>query len=199
MRASMPPACRRRWPNPAVLLGIVGVLGLSGCGSKGLLSAIDCYAELPANVKERPSKDYRATPTRPGPLVEGASVTEQLQVANVRRPGETETLFEDLSESWVGIAYDPAHANPTNPEKDWDPDYVFEVSFSEQVPGGFASATEHFDENKDTMVWATVDQGSLDLNLSGMEMVIAEDRCGRLVPSANGEFVIELDVPAGGE
>ena len=180
-------------------LGILGPVLGTGCGGKGLLSAIDCYAELPDDVKDRPSKHYRATPTRPGPLVEGSSVTEQLQVANVRRPGDTEDLYSDLSESWVGIAYDPAHASPSVPERDWDPDYVFEVSFSDRVPGGFTGAVDHFEADNGTMVWATVDPGSEELALSDLELVIADSGCDRLVPSANGEFITKLDVPTGGE
>jgi hypothetical protein len=171
----------------------------SGCGGKGLLSAIDCYAELPEDVNDRPSKDFRATPTRPGPLVEGTAVTEQLQVSNVRHPEDTDTLFEDLSESWVGIAYDPAHADPTVPEQDWDPDYVFDVAFSDRVPGGFTGAAEHFEVDKGSMVWATVDRVGIDIELSSLELVIADSGCDRLVPSANGQFVTLLEVPPGDE
>ncbi|HCH66697.1 MAG TPA: hypothetical protein DFR83_28095, partial [Deltaproteobacteria bacterium] len=173
------PHCLRLVPLRRSLCAI-GLMVGTGCGNRGVMSAIDCYAELPDNVKDRPSKRYRATPTRPGPLVESTSVTEQLQVANVRRPDDTETLYEDLSESWVGIAYDPAHANPSNPEQDWNTDYVFEVSFSDRVPGGFSSASEHFEEDSPAMVWATVDQGNMELSLSALEMVIADSGCDRL-------------------
>ena len=190
---------RFRAVRPSCLLGILGIAAMTGCGNRGLMSAIDCYAELPDNVQDRPSKHFRATPTRPGPLVEGLSVTEQLQVANVRRPDDTETLYDDLSESWVGIAYDPAHANPSNPEQDWNTDYVFEVSFSDRVPGGFTEAADHFESDGPTMIWATVDQGNVDISLSALEMVIADSGCDRLVPSANGEFVIQLETPNGAD
>lgn len=172
---------------------------LVGCGGKGLPSAIDCYAELPEDVKDRDSKHWRATPTRPGPLVEGTAVTEQLQVSNVRRPGDTDTLFEDISEDWVGIAYDPSQADPTSPTQDWNPDFVFDVAFSERVPAGFSDAGDHFEPDKGSMVWAVVDRVDVDLDLSGLSMVIADSGCDRLVPSANGEFIVDLDVPDASE
>lgn len=182
-------------PSRARWASLVLSTGLAACGGKGTPSAIDCYAELPTDIKDRPSKDYRATPTRPGPLVGGTAVTEQLQVANVRRPGDTEELFEDLSEDWVGIAYDPAHADPTTPGADWNPDYVFDVEFSDRVPSGFSDAGDHFEPDGGSMVWATVDRVGISLELSALEMVIADSRCDRLVPSANGEFIVDLEVP----
>jgi len=183
-------------PGPVLLFG---ALLISGCGGGGLPSAIDCYAELPEDIKDRPSKAWRATPTRPGPLVEGTAVTEQLQVSSVRRPGENETLFEDISEDWVGIAYDPAQADPTSPSKDWDPDFVFDVDFSDRLPSDFSDTDEHFEPNGGAMIWAWVDRLGIDLNLSGLSMVIADSRCDRLVPSANGAFVIDLEVPDAAE
>jgi hypothetical protein len=171
----------------------------SGCGGSGLPSAIDCYAELPEDIKDRPSKDWRATPTRPGPVIDSTAVTEQLQVANVRRPGETETLFADVSEDWVGIAYDPSKADPTSPSKDWNPDYVFDVSFSDGKPTGFSDYGDHFEPDNGTMVWALVDRIGVDIDLTELSMVIADSRCDRLVPSANGEFIVALDVPESGE
>ena len=176
-------------------LGVV----LGGCGGKATPSAIDCYAELPKNVKDRPSKRYRGTPTRPGPVVAGSSVTEQLQASYKRNPGDTEGLFEDIMEDWVGIAYDPAHADPTTPEADWDPDFVFDVDFSNSLPSDFADAAEHFESDKGEMVWATVDRAGIDLQLSGLALVITDSGCDRLVPSANEDFVVDLAVPDASE
>jgi len=178
---------------------LVAAMCLPACGGKGLHTAIDCYAELPEDIKDSPSKDWRATPTRPGPLVEGTAVTEQLQVSNARRPGDTETLFEDISEEWVGIAYDPAHADPTSPSQDWDPDYVFDVEFSDRQPAGFSNASDHFEPDRGAMVWALVDRIGIDLELTDLQMVIADHDCRRLVPSANGEFVVDLEVPDSSE
>lgn len=174
----------------AVLLAV-----LVGCGGKEAPSALDCYAELPTDVGSRLSKHYRATPTRPGPLVEGTAVTEQLRASYQRDPGETEGLFEDIQTDWVGIAYDPAHADPTAPGVDWDPDYVFEVEFSDRVPSEFSGGAEHFESDTGSMVWAVVDRAAIDLELSTLEMVIAEADCDRLVPSANEEVVIALEAP----
>ena len=170
-------------------------LGLGACGGKGTPSAIDCYAELPTNVKDRPSKRYRATPTRPGSVVSGSSVTEQLQTSYVRNAGETEGLFDDIVEDWVGIAYDPARADPTTPATDWNPDYVFDVGFSDQLPADFEDSADHFEPDKGAMVWATVDRAGIDLELDGLALVIADSGCDRLVPSANDEFVVDLAVP----
>jgi hypothetical protein len=172
-------------------LGVV----LGGCGAKESPSAIDCYAELPEDVKDRPSKRYRATPTRPGPVVAGSSVTEQLQASYQRDSGNTEGLFEDILEDWVGIAYDPAHADPTSPAADWDPDFVFDVAFSDRLPTDFTDSVDHFESDKGSMVWATVDRAGIDLELSDLAFVITDSGCDRLVPSANEDFVVELAVP----
>ena len=69
-------------------------------------------------------------------------VTEQLQASYSRDPGDTEGLFEDIQEDWVGIAYDPAKADPTTPGADWNPDYVFDVELSEGLPSAFSSASD---------------------------------------------------------
>ncbi len=175
---------------------VVGLLVFAvGCGSKGNPSALDCYAELPEDIDNRPSKTYRATPTRPGPVVAGTQVAEQVQASFVRDPGETEGLFEAIDADWTGIAYDPAHADPTSPGEDWDPDFVFDVVFSDRIPAGFESEVEHFDADSGSMVWATVDRGGVDLELTSLSMVIADAGCDRLVPAANEAFVIELLVP----
>lgn len=181
------------WVTPFVCVG------LGACGGKGVPSAIDCYAELPTDVKDRPSKHYRATPTRPGSVVSGSSVTEQLQASYARNAGETDGLFDDIAEDWVGIAYDPAHADPTTPAADWNPDFVFDVEFSDRLPSDFADSADHFEPDKGAMVWATVDRAGIDLDLAGLALVIADSRCDRLVPSANDEFIVELELPDSSE
>jgi len=185
----------RSTKSPAPWALPVLCLALTACGGKGTPSAIDCYAELPTDVKDRPSKRYRATPTRPGPVVSGSSVTEQLQASYVRSPGDTDGLFDDILEDWVGIAYDPAHADPTTPATDWNPDYVFDVEFSDRLPAAFTDSADHFEPDKGAMVWATVDRAGIDLELSGLALVIADSGCDRLVPSANEEFIVDLAVP----
>ena len=135
---------------------------MTGCGNRGLMSdRLLCRA---SRQRAGPAEqDFRATPTRPGPLVEGLSVTEQLQVANVRRPDTGDALRRSVRVLYID---DPAHANPSNPEQDWNTDYVFEVSFSDRVPGGFTEAADHFESDGPTMIWAAVDQGNVDISLS---------------------------------
>ncbi len=168
------------------------------CGSKELPTAVDCYAELPDNVADRPSNDYRATPTRPGAVAEDAVTVEQFQSSYARRPENTDGLKDDVLEDFVGIAYVPGKADPTRPSDDWDPDYVFDVSFESRLPSGFDAYGDHFDAEGARTVYAVVDRSGIDLDLDSLEMVIADHDCDRLIPSANDDMVTSLVVDGAG-
>ncbi len=173
--------------------GLLLVL-LAGCGSKELPTAVDCYAELPDNVSDRTSNDYRATPTRSGPVAEGMVSVEQFRASDARRPENSDGLKDDVLEEFVGIAYVPGHADPTRPTDDWDPDYVFDVRFSARLPAGFDAYGDHFESEDARTVYATVDREGIDTPVDTLEMVIAEQDCDRLVPAANDELVTVLAV-----
>lgn len=178
-----------RWG--AVVLG--GAL-LGACGGKELPTAVDCYAELPDNVSDKLSRSYRATPTRSGPVAVGMASVEQFRASDARRPEETDDLKDDVLEEFVGIAYDPGHADPTRPGDDWDPDYVFDVEFRSRLPDGFEAYGDHFEADDARTVYAHVDREGIPTPVSSLEMVIAERDCDRLVPAANDELVTSLEV-----
>lgn len=178
-----------RWG--AVVLG--GAL-LGACGGKELPTAVDCYAELPDNVSDKLSRSYRATPTRSGPVAVGMASVEQFRASDARRPEETDDLKDEVLEEFVGIAYDPGHADPTRPGDDWDPDYVFDVEFRSRLPDGFEAYGDHFEADDARTVYAHVDREGISTPVSSLEMVIAERDCDRLVPAANDELVTSLEV-----
>ena len=84
------------------------------------------------------------------------------------------------------------------PSDDWDPDYVFDVSFESRLPSGFDAYGDHFDAEGARTVYAVVDRSGIDLDLDSLEMVIADHDCDRLIPSANDDMVTSLVVDGAG-
>lgn len=196
-RPSPGPCPPVRGPIRNLTYGLLGVALAAGCGAKGDLTALDCYAELPDDVSDKLSRQYIATPTRPGPVIEGEAVVEQLQVGLVGG-GDTDELFSDVDEDWVGIAYDPAQANPSNPEAEWNPDHVFDVVFTDRLPAAFSAWADHFEPDDGRLIYAEVGWAGLGITPTELRLVIADDGCSRLVPAANGELEIDLLPAAAG-
>ena len=165
-------------------------LAFAACGGgEGSLPAQVCYAQLPDKAERKPSKDWIATPTRPGPYTDGFIVVEQFEIADAKNLEQVEGLLEEALTRWSGIAYNPNRANPAAPDEEWDLDSVYDVYFTASLPEGVPA--EHFEPDDDRMIYAVVDLGVVDLS-SGLSMVLAEQGCERLIPAANGEFAADL-------
>lgn len=164
-------------------------LTLLGCGAEGSLPAQVCYAQLPDRAAKKPSKDWIATPTRPGPYTDGVVVIEQFELADAKNLERTEGVLEEALASWSGIAYDPAKADPAAPDDEWDLDAVYEVTLSSSLPP--EADPEHFEPDGPRMMYATVELSLLGEG-SDLSMVLAEQGCERLIPAANGVFGASL-------
>lgn len=154
-------------------------------GGEGSLPAQVCYAQLPDNAERKPSKDWIATPTRPGPYTDGAVVIEQFEIADAKHLEAVEGLLEDALASWSGIAYNPSRADPAAPDEEWDLDAVYDVTLSASLPAEVPA--DHFEPDDGRMIYAIVDLGVVDQG-AGLSMVLAEQGCERLIPAANGAF-----------
>ena len=162
---------------------------LTACGEEASLPAQVCYAQLPDRAAKKPSKDWLATPTRPGPYTNGTVVIEQFELADAKSLERTEGLLEEALATWSGIAYDPAKADPAAPDDEWDLDAVYEVELSASLPP--EADPDHFEPDGPRMLYATVDLSLVGADTE-LSMVLAEQGCERLIPAANGEFDASL-------